>query len=61
MDRFDIYTPVALTADLAGLSAAQQDMVRLLIEAADITDGLFWQQVWGDKEALLTSSQGPSV
>lgn len=61
MDRFDIYTPVALTADLAGLSAAQQDMVRLLIEAADITDGLFWQQVWGDKEALLTRIEDPRI
>ena len=36
-------------------------MVSLLIEAAKITDDIFWQQVWGDKEELLNSIEDPKV
>ncbi len=53
--RFDIYSEVALTADLSSLSDNQKKMIGLLIDAAVITDELFWLQVWGDKEALLGS------
>ncbi len=59
--RLDIYTPVVLTADLSGLSEAQKDMVGLLIEAAQLTDDIFWQQVWGDRDALLDAIDDPAV
>lgn len=51
--RYDIYTPVRLTSDLSHLSASQRDMVAVLIEAAEIMDGLFWKQAYGDRDALL--------
>jgi hypothetical protein len=51
--RFDIYSTVDLKVDLSGLSENQKQMISLLIDAAKITDDLFWQQVWGNKEALL--------
>jgi hypothetical protein len=59
--RFDIYAEVTLTADLSNLNERQKQMVGLLIDAAKITDDIFWQQVWGDKDALLDSIQDPKM
>ena len=53
--RFDIYADVRLTTDLSHLSNRQKQMVGLLIKAAEFTDEIFWQQVWGDKDELLDS------
>jgi len=53
--RFDIYSKVRLSTDLSHLSKSQKKMVSILIDAAKITDDIFWQQVWGDKDALLES------
>lgn len=53
--RFDIYSKVRLSTDLSHLSESQKKMVSILIDAAKITDDIFWQQVWGDKDALLES------
>jgi hypothetical protein len=46
--RPEIYAEFTLTADLSHLSADQQQMLGLLIEAADIMDDLFWRQSFGD-------------
>ena len=51
--RFDIYAKVQLTANLDHLTDNQKQMIPLLIDAAKIMDGLFWQQSYGDPEALL--------
>lgn len=59
--RFDIYSEVELTVDLGELSDKQKEMVGLLVDAGKITDDLFWQQVWGDKEALLASIKDPKA
>ncbi len=53
--RFDIYSKVTLNPDISSLSTSQKKMISLLIDAAKLTDDLFWRQVWGDKEALLAS------
>lgn len=57
--RFDIYADVGLTTDLSHLSDAQKQMIGLLIDAAKITDDIFWLQVWGDKDELLDSIKDP--
>jgi len=57
--RFDIYSTFRLTADLDHLSERQKNMIPLLIEAAKIMDGLFWQQAYGDREALLANIADP--
>ena len=57
--RFDIYAEVSLNTDLSHLSESQKQMVSLLIQAGQITDDTFWQQVWGDKAALLESIKDP--
>jgi len=58
--RFDIYAKVRLTADLSHLSENQQQMVRLLIEASKIMDGLFWQQAFGEPEPFLAGIDDPA-
>ncbi|MBW8192263.1 Zn-dependent hydrolase [Neiella marina] len=61
-NRFNIYTPVELTADLSGLSNNQKQMIGLLIEASEIMDDLFWQQAFGaSKDALLTQIADPAL
>ncbi len=59
--RFDIYAEVELNASLDGLSDNQKKMVGLLIDAGKITDDIFWQQVWGDKAALLDNIKDPKA
>jgi len=59
--RFDIYAKVGLSADLSHLSDRQRQMIGLLIDAAKITDDIFWQQVWGDKDELLNSIDDPRM
>ena len=59
--RFDIYAEVGLTADLSHLSDNQKQMISLLIDAGKIADDIFWQQVWGDKDALLSSIDDPKA
>ncbi len=53
--RFNIYTPVKLTADLSSLTDNQKQMLPLLIKAARIMDNLFWEQAYGPKGPLLKS------
>ncbi len=60
--RPGIYAPVTLTADLAPLTAKEREMVGLFIEAAEIMDGLFWQQAYpGDRAALLARIDDPAM
>jgi hypothetical protein len=51
--RMASYATVKLTADLSGFDDKQKQMIALLIEAADITNDIYWQQSWGDKAALM--------
>ncbi len=59
--RLAIYAPVELTADLSHLSINQKKMIAILIDAADIMNGLYWQQAWGDKQALLATINNDDV
>ena len=47
------YEEVILTSDLSHLTADQKEMVRLLIQAGEIMDELFWYEAYGEKEMLL--------
>jgi len=56
--RPGIYAPFTLQSDLAWLTADERRMLGLFIDAADVMDGLFWQQAYGDRDALLKSLAG---
>jgi len=51
--RPEIYAPVTLSADLSSLGEKDRRMLGLFIEAAEIMDGLFWQQSYGEPAPLL--------
>jgi len=60
--RPEIYAPVTLTVDLAGLSPRERTMVSLFIDAAAIMDDLFWQQAYpGERAALLAGLEDPAM
>ena len=46
--RPEIYADFTLAADLGHLSDDQREMIRVLIEASEIMDHLFWRQAYGD-------------
>jgi Peptidase family M49 len=50
--RPGIYAKVRLTTDLARLSETDRRMLPLLLEAANIMDGLFWREAWGRADSL---------
>ena len=60
-DKVAAYAEVELTADLSGLSEGDRQAIVLLLQAGEIMDALFWQQVWGDKEALLEDIDDPTT
>ena len=49
----DKYAEYTLTTDISHLSDNEKEMLSLLFEAADIMDGLFWRENYGDKEELM--------
>ena len=59
--RLDDYTSFRLESDLSTLSENQRRMLSLLIDAARVMDGLFWQQSYGDKDELLGRVDDPSL
>ena len=54
----DQYAVFPLEADLSHLSENDRQVVRLLIEAAQPMDGVFWQEAYGNKEAALALANG---
>jgi hypothetical protein len=52
------YARVKLTTDLSILSFEDRQMIPLLIEAAEIMDGLFWRQAYaGNRDSLMSSAK----
>ncbi len=56
--RPEIYADFTLSADLSGLSNSQRQMIRILIEASQIMDDLFWRQSYGDDYKAWLNSIG---
>jgi hypothetical protein len=53
------YAVVKLTTDLSKLSDKEKQMIPILLDVAQIMDDIFWEQTWGDKNALLDSIKDP--
>jgi len=51
--RMANYATVKLTADLSTFDDKQKQMIALLVQAADVTNDIYWKQSWGDKAALM--------
>ncbi|MEI8046078.1 MAG: Zn-dependent hydrolase [Bacteroidota bacterium] len=53
------YAVVKLTTDLSKLTPKERQMIPILLDVAQIMDDIFWQQTWGDKNALLDTIKDP--
>ena len=58
-EKANDYAYYALTADLSHLTKSEQKLIPIFIEIADIMDGLFWKQTYGDKEELMKQITDP--
>ncbi|MGM0503738.1 MAG: dipeptidyl-peptidase 3 family protein [Bacteroidota bacterium] len=59
--KVDEYAEVELTSDISHLSDNQKEMLGYLFEAAQLMDGIFWQEAYGNKEELLNSISDPAA
>lgn len=58
----DQYATVRLTADLGHLAENDREVVRLLIEAVQPMNDVFWKQAYGDRaEALALAGEDPAA
>ncbi len=55
------YATVKLNSDISHLSSGQIKMLSLFFEVSDIMDRLFWDQAFGNKQALLDTIDSPEV
>ena len=60
-ERLNQYTTVRLSVDMGALSDADRDVVRHLLGAMDAMDDIYWQQAYGDGEALLHEVEGDAA
>lgn len=54
LDSLAIYSSYELKTDLSMLNDLEKQALKLMIEAANIMDELFWQQAFGDKKLMDT-------
>ena len=47
------YAVVKLTTDMSKLTEKEKQMIPVLLEVSQIMDDIFWEQTWGNKNALL--------
>jgi hypothetical protein len=59
--RLAKYAVVRLEADPKALTPKERRMIPLLIDAARVMDDLFWQQAYGDRQALLAKIGDPET
>lgn len=55
----ETYTDFTLTSDISHLSADEKQMLKLLFEAADQMNSIYWQETYGDKDALMQQLNDP--
>lgn len=52
--KVDEFVEVELTSDISHLSDNQKEMIGYLFEAGKLMEDIYWQQAYGDKDALLS-------
>lgn len=60
-ERLDQYATFVLTADFDELTEREQQMIPLLIEAAEQMNPIFWEQAYGKRDSLLASLTDPDA
>jgi hypothetical protein len=49
----NIYAKVQLTSDISHLSASEKEVLKIMFQVADIMEDIYWQEAYGDRDALL--------
>lgn len=55
----DQYAEFTLTTDVSKLSENEKKMLPILMKAADIMENIFWQNAYGNKQALMDTVTDP--
>jgi hypothetical protein len=55
-ERLAQYVRVPLTADLSAFDADDKKMLALLVQASELMNSIYWQQIWPDREGLLAKA-----
>jgi hypothetical protein len=56
-ERVGIYAPFTLESDISHLTDNEKQVLKILFEAADIMEDLYWKQTIGQKEAFMAKIQ----
>lgn len=59
--RLARYTTVKLDPDESRLTAKEQQMLPLLIDAARVMNGIFWMEAFGNRDSLMKTISDPVV
>lgn len=57
--KINEYAVVKLTTDMSKLTEKEKQMIPVLLEVAQVMDDIFWEQTWGNKNALLDTIKDP--
>lgn len=55
----ETYTGFTLTSDISHLSANEKEMLKLLFQAAEVMNSIYWQETYGDKASLMAKFDDP--
>jgi hypothetical protein len=55
------YTPVRLSTNMTALTDKDHETIKLLIEACQAVDEIFWLEAYGGKQALLSGISDPQL
>jgi hypothetical protein len=51
--NLDIYANVELKTDISHLSTNEREMLKLMFQAADVMEDIYWQEAYGNRDELL--------
>lgn len=57
----DQYAEYTLTTDVSKLTDNERKMLPILMEVADIMETIYWQNAYGDKQALFAGVEDPAL
>lgn len=52
--NLNVFTEVELSADISHLTDNEKQMLRIMFQVADIMEGIYWQQAYGDRDEFLS-------
>ena len=57
----DIYANVKLSTDISHLSENEKEVLKLLFQAADLMEDIYWQEAYGNRDELLNGISDPQL